>query len=103
MTRTHCYEAAKAIMLRKLDGSRLRDWALAIVSAPGRERPRSPLARKLAVILHALWRAGAPFSDAAPDDRRDRPRMRRARTHVEDEIAATRAGLDRARQSIRLT
>lgn len=35
MTRTHLYEAANAIVTRKLGGSRLRDWALAIAERIG--------------------------------------------------------------------
>lgn len=66
MTRTHLYEAANAIMTRKLGGSRLRDWALAIAERTGPRKAKVALARKLAVILHAMWRTGLPFRDTAP-------------------------------------
>lgn len=42
MARTHLYEAANAIVTRKLGGSRLRDLLSQSPSAPGRGRPRSP-------------------------------------------------------------
>ena len=66
MTRTHLYEAANAIMTRKLGGSRLRDWARAIAERTGPRKAKVALARKLAVILHAMWRTGTPFRDEVP-------------------------------------
>lgn len=66
ITQTHLYEAANAIMTRKLGGSRLRDWARAIAERTGPRKAKVALARKLAVILHAMWRAGRPFHDEAP-------------------------------------
>jgi transposase len=66
MTRTHLPEAANAIMTRKLGASRLRDWALAIAGRTGPRKTKVALARKPAVILHAMWRTGAPFRGAAP-------------------------------------
>lgn len=65
MTRTHLYEAANVIMTRKLGGSRLRDWARAIAERTGPRKAKVALARKLAVILHAMWRTGAAFNDEA--------------------------------------
>ncbi len=65
MTRTHLYEAAKAIMTRKLGASRLRDWALTIAERTGPRKAKVALTRKLAVILHAMWRTDTPFRDAA--------------------------------------
>jgi transposase len=66
MTRTHLFEAANAIMTRKLGGSRLRDWARAIAERTGPRKAKVALARKLAVILHAMWRTGTPFRDEVP-------------------------------------
>lgn len=66
MTRTHLFGAANATMTRKLGASRLRDWAFAIAGRTGPRKAKVALARKLAVILHAMWRTGAPFRDAAP-------------------------------------
>jgi transposase len=66
MTRTHLFEAANAIMTRKLGGSRLPDWARAIAGRTGPRKAKVALARKLAVILHAMWRTGTPFRDEVP-------------------------------------
>jgi transposase len=63
MTRTRLYEAANAIMTRKLGGSRLRDWAHAVAKRSGPRKAKVALARKLAVILHAIWRSGVPFKE----------------------------------------
>lgn len=66
MTRTYLYEAANALMTRNIGGTRLRDWALAIERRTGPRKAKVALARKLAVILHAMWRAGSPFEDGFP-------------------------------------
>jgi len=65
MTRTHLFEAANAIMTRVAGAARLRDWARAIAERTGPRKAKVALARKLAVILHAMWRSGAPFKDEA--------------------------------------
>jgi transposase len=65
MTRTYLFEAANAVMTRKIGGSRLRDWARAIAARTGPRKARVALARKLAVTLHAMWRTGTPFEDRA--------------------------------------
>lgn len=63
MTRTYLYEAANALMTRKIGGGGLRDWALALAKKTGPRKAKVALARKLAVILHAMWRTGVPFED----------------------------------------
>lgn len=65
MTRTYLFEAANAVMTRRIGGSRLRDWARGIAERTGPRKARVALARKLAVTLHAMWRTGAPFEDRA--------------------------------------
>jgi transposase len=64
-TRRCLYEAANAILCRKLGGSRLRDWAGAIAARAGTRKAKVALARKLAVIPHAMWRTGTPFEEHA--------------------------------------
>lgn len=61
MTRTFLYEAANTLMTRDIGGSALRDWARAIAKRTGPRKAKVALARKLAVILHAMWRSGDPF------------------------------------------
>ena len=63
MTRTYLYEAANALMTRKIGGDGLREWALAIAKKTGPRKAKVALARRLAVILHAMWRTGTPFED----------------------------------------
>ena len=63
MTRTYLYEAANALMTRKIGGDGLREWARAIEKKTGPRKAKVALARKLAVILHAMWRTGTPFED----------------------------------------
>lgn len=65
MTRTYLYEAANALMTRKIGGAGLREWALALAKKTGPRKAKVALARKLAVILHAMWRNGSPFEDRA--------------------------------------
>jgi transposase len=63
MARTYLYEAANALMTRNLGGCGLRDWALAIAKRTGPRKAKVALARKLAVMLHAMWRTGSPFEN----------------------------------------
>ena len=65
MTRTYLFEAANAVLTRKIGGSRLRDWARGIAERTGPRKAKVALARKLAVILHAMWRTSTPFEDRA--------------------------------------
>ena len=64
-TRKCLYEAANAILCRKLGGSRLRIWAKSIAERTGPRKAKVALARKLAVTLHAMWRTNTPFREAA--------------------------------------
>ena len=52
-------------MTRKIGGSALRDRILAIARCTGPRKAKLALTRKLAVILHAMWRTGTPFEDRA--------------------------------------
>lgn len=63
MTRTCLYEAANALMTRNIGGSGLRDWAHAVAKRTGPRKAKVALARKLAVMLHAMWRTGEPFEE----------------------------------------
>ncbi len=61
LARTLMYEAAIVILCRVKRASQLKDWALAIAQRAGPGKARVALARKLAVILHSVWRSGEPF------------------------------------------
>jgi transposase len=61
LARTLMYEAAVVLMTRVKRASGLKDWAQAIATRSGAGKARVALARKLAVILHSIWRSGEPF------------------------------------------
>ena len=61
LARTLLYEAAVVILARIKKASHLKDWASAIAKRSGNGKARVALARKLAVILHSVWRSGKPF------------------------------------------
>jgi len=61
LARTLMYEAAVVLMTRVKRAHGLKDWAQAIARRSGAGKARIALARKLAVILHSMWRSGEPF------------------------------------------
>jgi transposase len=61
MMRTLLYEAATTLMGRVQRFSWLKSWALRLARRVGAKRARVALARKLAVVLHRMWRDGAAF------------------------------------------
>ncbi len=66
IARTLLYEAAVVLLTRVKRASSLKDWALAIARRSGPGKARVALARKLAVILHSIWRSGEPFRWSTP-------------------------------------
>lgn len=63
--RSLLYEAAAVILNRSTETSRLRVWALALKERLGFKRAAVALARKLAVIMHAMLRTGELFDPNA--------------------------------------
>jgi transposase len=61
LTRTALYEAAHSLLVRSQKWSALRAWGMKIAKGRGMARARVAVARKLAVILHGLWRDGTEF------------------------------------------
>jgi len=61
LARTLMYEAAVVLMTRVKRAHGLKDWAQAIARRSGAGKARIALARRLAVILHSMWRSGEPF------------------------------------------
>jgi transposase len=61
MTRTHLFEAANAILTRGVAFSALKAWGLRLAKANGFKKAKVAVARKLAVILHAMWKTQTPF------------------------------------------
>jgi transposase len=58
------YEAATVVLTRVRSDSALRRWGLKLKEKVGFKRAAVAVARKLAVLLHALWRDGRVFDPA---------------------------------------
>jgi transposase len=64
--RTCLYEAANTVLTRSRADSALKRWGLALKARLGHRRAVVAVARKLAVVLHAMWSKEEPFeTDAA--------------------------------------
>jgi transposase len=63
-TRTLLYEAANVMLTRCKGTLKLRDWALAIAARSTMRKARIALARRLAIIMHAMLRQGTEFRPA---------------------------------------
>jgi len=59
------YEASTVILTRVHSASALRSWALALKKRLGFKRAAVALARKLAVVLHAMWKTETDFDPAS--------------------------------------
>jgi transposase len=62
--RTLLYEAANVILTRYKGTLMLKDWALAIAKRSTIRKARIALARRLAIIMHAMLRHGTEFKPA---------------------------------------
>ena len=60
MTRKHLYEAATTLLTRNIAFSTLKAWGLRLAKKVGFKKARVAVARKLAVILHAMWKTNTP-------------------------------------------
>jgi transposase len=56
------YEAAVVLLTRVRKDSALRRWGLMLWKRLGFKRAATALARKMAVVLHAMWKSGTPFN-----------------------------------------
>ena len=61
MTRKHLYEAATTLLTRNIAFSTLKAWGLRLAKKVGFKKARVAVARKLAVILHAMWKTNTAF------------------------------------------
>jgi transposase len=59
--RTLLYEAANVLLVKISRTSSLREWGLGIAQRSGFKKAKVAVARKLAVLLHRLWRDGTEF------------------------------------------
>lgn len=62
--RTLLYEAANVMLTRCKAALKLKDWALAIARRTTMRKARIALARRLAIIMHAMLRDGGEFNPA---------------------------------------
>jgi len=62
--RTLLYEAANVMLTRYKSALKLKDWALAIAKRSTMRKARIALARRLAIIMHAMLRDGTEFNPA---------------------------------------
>lgn len=61
LARTALYEAAHSLLVRSRKWSSLRAWGMKIAKSRGMARARVAVARKLAVVLHRMWRDETEF------------------------------------------
>ena len=61
LLRSYLYEAAAVLMSRVRRSCPLREWATRLAKRVGWKRAAIAVARKLAIILHAIWRDGTVF------------------------------------------
>jgi transposase len=61
MLRHALYEAANSLLARVKRSCALQAWGLALAQSKGAKRARVAVARKLAALLHKLWRSQASF------------------------------------------
>lgn len=77
--RTVLYEAASCLLTRSKTPCALRAWGKAVEKRAGHKKAVVAVARRLAVIMHAMWRDGT-FFDFGPvaETKRRTPNTRRA-------------------------
>lgn len=70
--RTVLYEAASCLMTRSKETNSLKSWGQKIAKRAGLRKAVVAVARRLAVIMHAMWRDGTFFEpgETAPAPRR---------------------------------
>jgi hypothetical protein len=70
--RTLLYEAANVMLTRYKGPLKLKDWAFAVARRSSMRKARVALARRLAIIMHAMVRDGTSSSRRRPGNHRDR-------------------------------
>lgn len=61
MVRKLLYEAANSILTRSRGSFALKSWAMKVAKRRGLRKARLALARRLAVLMHAMLRDGTLF------------------------------------------
>jgi len=61
LLRSYLFQAANAMLTRKVRDCRLRRWGLALAARIGARRAKVAVARKLAIVMHRVWRDDRDF------------------------------------------
>ncbi len=61
LMRTDLFEAAASLLNRVRQTSALKTWGRALAQRMGFKHAAAAVARKLSVVLHAMWRSNTPF------------------------------------------
>jgi transposase len=61
LMRSYLYEAANIMLVRSRGTNPLKSWAAKLAKRAGHKKARVALARKMAVVLHRMWRDGTDF------------------------------------------
>ncbi len=61
LMRTYLFEAAASLLIRVRQASALKTWGRELAQRMGFKHAAAALARKLSVVLHAMWRSNTPF------------------------------------------
>ena len=61
LLRSYLFEAAAALLIRVQQPSALKAWGLKLAERLGFKRAAVAVARKIGVVLHAMWKANTPF------------------------------------------
>ena len=62
LTRSHMVAAARVLVYKIRDDSALADWSRALTARIGYSKAKVAVARKIAVLLLALWKSGEEFT-----------------------------------------
>jgi transposase len=61
LLRSYLFEAAACLLIRVQRPSALKAWGLGLVQRLGFKRAAVAVARKIGVVLHAMWKGNKPF------------------------------------------
>ena len=89
--RTLLYEAANVMLTRYKGQLKLKDWAFAIARRSTMRKARVALARRLAIIMHAMLAMGRSSSSpkpCKPRDRRPNPAPKRSDARGREQATA---------------
>ena len=61
LLRAYLFEAATVLLTRSPKPCALKEWGLALARRSGLRKAKVAVARKLAVVMHCVWRSGGEF------------------------------------------